>query len=251
MTITATLAIGEFSPCPSFYRGEQYDTDLGLYYLRARYYNPLTGRFMSRDPGPGDSDDDDDGADFTDDNGNDLTIPATLHKYLYTGGDPVNWFDPTGRSEAVENGQLIALIGLALASGPVAYNYYLHRDETQAAIQELGGAIECSFDSSASHISALLDYAVSGGGEVVQVGGCSWTFYKPHRGGNDPEKHAKGERRRSKDYSGKNGWPKFPPGDRKGSGKFKGDWPPPKWAGPRPPGWGQRPWWPPDEPQPQ
>ncbi len=28
------------------YRGEQYDPDLGLYYLRARYYNPLTGRFM-------------------------------------------------------------------------------------------------------------------------------------------------------------------------------------------------------------
>jgi uncharacterized protein RhaS with RHS repeats len=26
------------------YRGEQYDQDLGLYYLRARYYNPGTGR---------------------------------------------------------------------------------------------------------------------------------------------------------------------------------------------------------------
>ena len=35
------------------YRGEQYDPDLGLYYLRARYYNPLTGRFMSRDPEEG------------------------------------------------------------------------------------------------------------------------------------------------------------------------------------------------------
>ena len=28
-----------------------YDSDLGLYYLRARYYNPVTGRFVSRDPG--------------------------------------------------------------------------------------------------------------------------------------------------------------------------------------------------------
>ena len=38
--------------------GEQYDPDLGLYYLRARYYNPNTGRFLSRDPGPGDDDSD-------------------------------------------------------------------------------------------------------------------------------------------------------------------------------------------------
>ena len=25
--------------------------------------------------------------------------PATLHKYLYVGGDPVNWWDPTGWDE--------------------------------------------------------------------------------------------------------------------------------------------------------
>ena len=31
------------------YRGEQYDSDLGLYYLRARYFNPLTGRFLTKD----------------------------------------------------------------------------------------------------------------------------------------------------------------------------------------------------------
>jgi RHS repeat-associated protein len=29
------------------YRGEQYDSDLGLYYLRARYMNSLTGRFLA------------------------------------------------------------------------------------------------------------------------------------------------------------------------------------------------------------
>jgi len=65
--------------------GEQYDPDLGLYYLRARYYNPQTGRFMSRDPQDGD-----------------LTDPKTLHKYLYAGGDPVNAKDPTGRADLVE-----------------------------------------------------------------------------------------------------------------------------------------------------
>ena len=68
------------TPNNYLYRGEQYDSDLGLYYLRARYYNPATGRFLSRDPEDGKAID-----------------PKTLHKYLYAGGDPVNSVDPTGR----------------------------------------------------------------------------------------------------------------------------------------------------------
>jgi RHS repeat-associated protein len=69
----------------SRYRGEQYDPDLGLYYLRARYYNPNTGRFLSRDPENGKA-----------------KIPATLHKYLYAAGDPVNRIDPKGKDAIVE-----------------------------------------------------------------------------------------------------------------------------------------------------
>jgi RHS repeat-associated protein len=68
------------TPNSYLYRGEQYDSDLGLYYLRARYYNPATGRFLSRDPEDGKPVD-----------------PKTLHKYLYAEGDPVNGWDPTGR----------------------------------------------------------------------------------------------------------------------------------------------------------
>ncbi|MGA9672318.1 MAG: RHS repeat-associated core domain-containing protein, partial [Terracidiphilus sp.] len=68
------------TPNNYLYRGEQYDSDLGLYYLRARYYNPATGRFLSRDP-------EDHAPEY----------PNTLHKYLYAGGDPVNAIDPTGR----------------------------------------------------------------------------------------------------------------------------------------------------------
>ena len=63
------------------YRGEAFDSNLGLYYLRARWMNPITGRFLSRDTVNGD-----------------IANPPTLHKYLYAGGDPVNRVDPTGRS---------------------------------------------------------------------------------------------------------------------------------------------------------
>jgi RHS repeat-associated protein len=76
------------TPSTYLYRGEQYDANLGLYYLRARYYNPATGRFLGRDPEDGNSKD-----------------PSSLHKYLYAGGDPVNWIDPTGR-DLIETGEL-------------------------------------------------------------------------------------------------------------------------------------------------
>jgi RHS repeat-associated protein len=76
------------TPNNYLYRAEQYDSDLGLYYLRARYYNPLTGRFLSRDP-----------RQLCDCS---LRHPASLHAYGYASADPVNRVDPSGRADAVE-----------------------------------------------------------------------------------------------------------------------------------------------------
>jgi RHS repeat-associated protein len=85
------------------YRGEQYDPDLNLYYLRARYFNPLTGRLLTRDP-----------ANAT------IVDPRTVHRYLYATGDPVNVIDPSGRTDVFEESYLLAKdllkMGLALMS---------------------------------------------------------------------------------------------------------------------------------------
>ena len=86
------------TPNVYLYRGEQYDPDLGLYYLRARYYSPLTGRFLTRDPDAGQ-----------------IKAPATLHKYLYAAADPVNRIDPTGRNT----------IALPMPKGGDMLEYYL------------------------------------------------------------------------------------------------------------------------------
>jgi len=61
------------------YTGEQIDPNTGNYYLRARYYNPANGRFLSMDSFDGIPQD-----------------PITLHKYLYGNADPVNMIDPSG-----------------------------------------------------------------------------------------------------------------------------------------------------------
>ncbi|TWT32082.1 RHS repeat domain-containing protein [Blastopirellula retiformator] len=61
------------------YSGEQFDSRIGQQYLRARYYDPNSGRFNRLDPFAGNSQD-----------------PQSFHKYLYTHGNPVMGLDPTG-----------------------------------------------------------------------------------------------------------------------------------------------------------
>jgi RHS repeat-associated protein len=61
------------------YAGEQWDNSAQMYYNRARYYDPLNGRFNSLDPYAGNMQD-----------------PQSLHKYLYVHNNPVNNIDPTG-----------------------------------------------------------------------------------------------------------------------------------------------------------
>ena len=83
------------TPNAYMYRGEAFDSDLGLYYLRARWMNPLTGRFMSRDPEDGIPAD-----------------PKTMHKYAYANGDPVDEADPSGRSAVAEEVEVTVKIDL-------------------------------------------------------------------------------------------------------------------------------------------
>ena len=61
------------------YCGEQFDETTGLYYLRARYMDTSTGRFISQDTYHGTIND-----------------PVSLHKYLYCRSNPVMNIDPSG-----------------------------------------------------------------------------------------------------------------------------------------------------------
>ncbi|MBE9088610.1 DUF4114 domain-containing protein [Microcystis aeruginosa LEGE 11464] len=67
------------------FAGEQFDEAVDGYYLRARYYDPNTGRFASVDPFEGYN-----------------NQPITLHDYLYAGVNPVNAIDPSGEVAFVE-----------------------------------------------------------------------------------------------------------------------------------------------------
>jgi RHS repeat-associated protein len=64
---------------PYQFTGEAWDAEVELLYLRARYYQPEVGRFLSRDPREGTR-----------------WLPASLHPYGYTHNNPTNLVDPGG-----------------------------------------------------------------------------------------------------------------------------------------------------------
>ena len=68
------------TPNKYLYGGEQYDSEVKSYYLRARNYSNETGRFSTMDLHPGES-----------------RLPLSLHKYAYGNVNPVNTVDPTGK----------------------------------------------------------------------------------------------------------------------------------------------------------
>ena len=61
------------------FTGEQFDSSLNQYYLRARYYDQNIGRFTQYDTWQGNNSD-----------------PITLHKYLYANANPAIYTDPSG-----------------------------------------------------------------------------------------------------------------------------------------------------------
>lgn len=59
---------------PYRYTGREWNSETGLYYYRARYYQPEVGRFMTKDP----------------------TAEMGENPYLYVENDPVSFVDPLG-----------------------------------------------------------------------------------------------------------------------------------------------------------
>lgn len=64
---------------PYLYGSEYKDSETGNYYLRARYYQPSVGRFLTQDTYQGSIDD-----------------PQSLHLYTYVQNNPTGYLDPSG-----------------------------------------------------------------------------------------------------------------------------------------------------------
>ncbi len=67
-------------PNPYMFAGVRYDIEIGLYYNRARYYNPFTGRFLQTDP---------------------IGYGAGMNLYAYCRNNPVGGVDPLGLASII------------------------------------------------------------------------------------------------------------------------------------------------------
>jgi RHS repeat-associated protein len=84
------------------YTGEHWDGDAGLLYLRARWYDPATSRFLSKDPFPGLA-----------------AFPQTQHAYVYCANNPVNLTDPSGKLIGLIIGGALVGAGIGAIIGGV------------------------------------------------------------------------------------------------------------------------------------
>jgi large repetitive protein len=85
------------------FAGEQRD-GTNLDYLRARYYDPSLGRFLSKDPFAGS-----------------ITDPYSQHSYQYAHANPVKYTDPTGYFTMGDVMATISMIGTLTALGGTSF----------------------------------------------------------------------------------------------------------------------------------
>lgn len=117
------------SQAPYLFQGREFDQESGLYYFRARYYDPVIGRFISEDP---------------------IGFAGGLNFYRFGLNNPVNLIDPFGLRPCVDDWldglqTLFDIVGLIPGFGEFfdlanAGIYGLRGDELNAGLS-LAGAI--------------------------------------------------------------------------------------------------------------
>ncbi|MCL4832528.1 MAG: hypothetical protein KJZ86_08810, partial [Caldilineaceae bacterium] len=110
---------------PLRFTSREYDEESGLYFYRARYYDPLVGRFISRDPGG---------------------LGGDPNLYAYARNNPINYVDPSGE-----------FVPLAPAAAGAA------RGAATEVVKELLGSIYSGGTSLEKLGQAAIGGAISGG----------------------------------------------------------------------------------------
>ena len=134
------------------FQGEEQDAT-GLYYLRARYMDPISGTFTSMDTYAGS-----------------LSDPMSLHKYLFANSNPVMYSDPSGHSsgeltDAMGTCSIITILANAMKSSIVMVSGFI---KSSVILSSLFKFLTCVI--AAVVISGILNFGhlnVSTTGDIV------------------------------------------------------------------------------------
>ncbi|GAA2010159.1 RHS repeat-associated core domain-containing protein [Nakamurella flavida] len=144
---------------PLQYTGQYTDTETGLLYLRARYYDPTTAQFLTIDP----------------------LVGSTGTPYAYVNGNPLNDADPTG------------LCGFWCIAAIVVIDVgeeVLTDGAASAALPEEDAAIAAAFDGGCAAAESATKggvYVLKEEGTVVRTGRTNNLKVRERQHANDPE----------------------------------------------------------------
>jgi RHS repeat-associated protein len=132
---------------PFGFTGEQTDAESGLVYLRARYLDPSTGRFLTADSFGGMA-----------------SNPQSLNRYGYAEGNPIENTDPSGHClEDLCIGEAFAVAAMVSIVAPGAVQF----------LQDFGPEV---YDTIAAGVSSL---AASNGNDAAAPGACPYATATP------------------------------------------------------------------------
>ena len=137
------------------YTGEQSDSESGLLFLRARYYDPQTGKFTSADPYPLSS-----------------GLTQSINRYTYVKNNPITNIDPSGEVVILAPALIGGLIGAAAGGTAYAISTYVTGekwDSGKAGLAVGGGAVT----GATTAIVAPLIAAGVASGALTGLGGLS------------------------------------------------------------------------------
>jgi RHS repeat-associated protein len=96
---------------PFQYTARESDTETGLYYYRARYYDPVLGRFISEDP---------------------LGLRVGINRFQYVANAPLNFTDPSGLCKiSVGHHAVVWLIPTCGPPIPIEHTYIVIGDKNK------------------------------------------------------------------------------------------------------------------------
>ena len=165
-----TAVTGSPDATPFGYAGQYTDQETGFQYLRARYYDPATAQFLTRDP----------------------LVGMTGQPYAYAGNNPLTFADPSGMCLPLCLPLLIIAAGALLGGGAAAVNdqvQYGHVNVGDVAGGALTAGLITALSEATGGIGGIGGLALRGGiyGSSFAAGGETSSYLDRGQGLSGPQ----------------------------------------------------------------